>query len=122
MLWKVRYCGIPMTINQQLVDSLVQAIASLSPEERLLLDSRLKANAVQQTPGICGGHARIRNTRIPVWTLVSFRQQGADDTELLRNYPGLTAQDLAAAWDYYEHHRLEIENAIAAHNEDAIDD
>jgi len=105
-------------MNQQLVDSLVQVIEALSPEERKMLESRLKLNAVQQTPGICGGQPRIRNTRIPVWTLVSFRQQGANDTELLQNYPSLTSEDLITAWDYYEQHRSEIDLAIAAQNED----
>ncbi len=49
-------------MNQQLVDSLVRVIEALPPEERKLLESRLKLNAVQETPGICGGYARIRNT------------------------------------------------------------
>ncbi len=104
-------------MNQQLVNSLVQVIEALSPEERRLLESRLKANAVQKTPGICGGQARIRNTRIPVWTVISFRQQGADDAELLQNYPSLTPQDLVAAWDYYEQYRSEIDRAIADHHQ-----
>ena len=42
---------------------------------------------IQRTPGISGGQACIRNTRIPVWTLVSLLQQGATEQELLRNYP-----------------------------------
>ena len=72
-------------MNQRLVDSLVQVIEALSPEERKLLESRLQLKAVQKTPGVCGGHACIRNTRIPVWVLVSLRQQGANDRELLEN-------------------------------------
>ena len=105
-------------MNPQLVDSLVQVIEALSPEERKMLESRLKLNAVQQTPGICGGHARIQNTRIPVWILVSFQQQGANDTELLQKYPSLTPEDLTAAWDYYKQYRSEIDLAIATQNED----
>ena len=31
--------------------------------------------AIQKIPGVCGGHACVRNTRIPVWTLVSLRQR-----------------------------------------------
>jgi uncharacterized protein (DUF433 family) len=69
---------------------------------------------IQVTPGICGGHARIRNSRIPVWTLVAYRQQGAPDEELLANYPGLTAADLQAAWEYYDQHQDEIDRAIDA--------
>jgi uncharacterized protein (DUF433 family) len=105
-------------MNPRLVDSLIQVIQALSPEERKLLESRLKLNAIQQTPGICGGHARIQNTRIPVWILVSFRQQGANDTELLQNYPSLTPEDLTAAWDYYKQYRSEIDLAIVVQNED----
>lgn len=74
----------------------------------------MKTSLIQKTLGICGGNARIRSTRIPVWTLVSFRQQGASDQELLRNYPSLTSQDLEAAWSYYQEHPEEIDRAIAA--------
>ena len=69
-------------------------------------------NIIQKTPGICGGHARIYNTRIPVWTLVSLRQQGATEQELLDNYPGLTLEDLTAVWGYYYNHKSEIDKTI----------
>lgn len=67
---------------------------------------------IQKTPGVCGGHARVRHTRIPVWTLVSFRRQGATEQELLSNYPGLTLEDLTAVWGYYYNHKLEIDRTI----------
>lgn len=88
-------------MNIQLVDSLIQVIESLTPEESLLFQEKLSARAIQSTPGVCGGNARIRNTRIPVWTLVSLHQQGAHEAELLRNYPGLSDRDLENAWRYY---------------------
>ena len=72
---------------------------------------------IQKTQGICGGNARIRDTRIPVWVLVSFRQQGAPSEELLRNYPGLTQQDLELAWLYYQEHCEEIDRIIAEDND-----
>lgn len=68
--------------------------------------------AIQKTPGVCGGYACVRNTRIPVWTLVSLRQQGATEQELLDNYPGLTLKDLTAVWGYYYHHQSEIDHTI----------
>ncbi|MEO0458256.1 MAG: DUF433 domain-containing protein [Cyanobacteria bacterium P01_A01_bin.114] len=104
-------------MNTQLIDSLIQVIESLTSEENKLLRAKLNDRAIQKTPGICGGHARIRNTRIPIWTLVSFRQQGADDDELLRNYPGLISADLNAAWTYYKTHQVEIDRAITAEEE-----
>jgi uncharacterized protein (DUF433 family) len=107
-------------MNIQLVDALIQVIESLTPEENELLRSKLQARTIQKSPGICGGHAHIRNTRIPVWTLVSFHQQGADEAELLRNYPSLIPADLDAAWSYYEAHRSEIDQVIAEADEDIL--
>lgn len=71
---------------------------------------------IQKTSGVCGGNARIRDTRIPVWTLVSFRLQGASQEELLSNYPGLNQQDLEAAWLYYAQYPEEIDRIIADGN------
>jgi uncharacterized protein (DUF433 family) len=71
-----------------------------------------KESVIQSTPDVCFGKPRIRNTRIPVWLLVSFRNQGASNPELLRNYPSLTLNDLQAAWDYYSNHTNEIDQEI----------
>ncbi len=68
---------------------------------------------ITKTPGVCGGHACVRNTRIPVWTLVSLRQQGATEQELLNNYPGLNLEDLTAVWGYYYNHKSEIDTVVA---------
>ncbi len=51
-------------------------------------------NMVERINEVCFGKPRIRNTRIQVWLLVSFRNQGASNPELLRNYPSLTLNDL----------------------------
>lgn len=72
-----------------------------------------KTKIIQKTPGVCGGYACVRHTRIPVWTLVSLRQQGATEQELLNNYPGLTLDDLTAVRGYYYNHKLEIDRTIA---------
>jgi uncharacterized protein (DUF433 family) len=68
---------------------------------------------IQKIPGVSGGYACIRNTRIPVWTLVSLRQQGATEQELLNNYPSLTLEDLTTVWGYYYNHQSEIERIVA---------
>lgn len=113
---------LSLPMNIQLVDSLVQIIEALTPEENALLQEKLQVRTIQVTPGVCGGAARIRNTRIPVWTLVSFRLQGADEAEILRNYPALTPLDLSSAWIYYNSHRQEIDALIAdIQEEDAVD-
>ncbi|MEH1859810.1 MAG: DUF433 domain-containing protein [Nostoc sp.] len=53
-----------------------------------------------------------------MWTLVAFRQQGADEEELLRNYSTLTHDDLKAAWTYYEQHQEQLDRAIIRLTED----
>lgn len=72
-----------------------------------------QSSFIQKTPGVCGGNARIRNTRIPVWTLVSFRKLGTPDSELLESYPSLIQDDLDLAWSYYSENQEEIDRAIA---------
>jgi uncharacterized protein (DUF433 family) len=67
---------------------------------------------IEQTPGVCGGAACIRQTRIPVWVLVRGRQLGMTEAELLADYPSLRAQDLVNAWAYVKAHGDEIEQQI----------
>jgi type III restriction enzyme len=73
---------------------------------------------VRRTPGVCGGDACIRDSRIMVWLLIAFMDQGTSDSELLESYPTLSARDLDAAREYYRQRREEIEKAIAANEED----
>jgi uncharacterized protein (DUF433 family) len=72
---------------------------------------------VQKTPGVSGGDACIRNTRITVHGLVHYRQLGLSDGQILDAIQGLTPDDLATAWDYYAAHREEIEEAIRLNEE-----
>ena len=73
---------------------------------------------IRKTPGVCGGVACIRDTRIMVWLLVDLKRQGASDKEILEGYPSLTIHDLAAAWEYARLHAQEIENEIATQEEE----
>lgn len=73
---------------------------------------------IQKTEGVCGGSARIRNTRIPVWTIVSFKKLGMSDSELLKSYPDLSQLDLAEACAYYERNQTEIETDIQENESD----
>jgi uncharacterized protein (DUF433 family) len=73
---------------------------------------------IRKTPMVCGGDACIRNSRIMVWLLVAFKRGGMTDEQLLYGYPGLTAEDLAAAWEHYKLHPQEIDAAIRANEED----
>jgi uncharacterized protein (DUF433 family) len=67
---------------------------------------------VQKTPGVCGGDACIRDTRITVHGLVEWRHLGLTDAQILDAIAGLTQADLDAAWDYYARHRDEVDQVI----------
>lgn len=74
---------------------------------------------IRKTPGVCGGHACIRETRVPVWTLQRLRELGATDRQLLADFPSLSPTDLAAAWEYSATHADEIRDAIV-HQEESL--
>jgi uncharacterized protein (DUF433 family) len=67
---------------------------------------------IRKTPGVCGGDACIRNTRITVWGLVEWRRLELSDDEIMERVTGVTRDDLAMAWEYYRTHREEVDNAI----------
>jgi uncharacterized protein (DUF433 family) len=70
------------------------------------------ASWISKKPRRSGGEACVRDTRIPVWSLVSFRRKGASDDRILEAYPSLTAADLEAAFAYATENPVEIERAI----------
>jgi uncharacterized protein (DUF433 family) len=55
---------------------------------------------LEADPAVCGGQVCIKGTRIPV-TLILGALAGGDSIEdLLRGYPTLTREDIAAALAY----------------------
>ncbi|GAB4203497.1 MAG: DUF433 domain-containing protein [Coleofasciculaceae cyanobacterium] len=98
-------------------------LLSLTPAQKaeiIQLLSQSLANTwqgINKTPGVMGGDACIRQTRIPVWLLVSYRRLGLSEAKILDNYPTLSAADLANAWTYAEAYPNEIEAAIQKHEE-----
>lgn len=105
-------------MNTKLVKSLAEAVNALSADDYLLFQSTLIDKSIQKTTGVCGGHARVRNTRIAIWTLISLANQGMDDDALIKDFPGLTYFDLMAARLYYQANRQEIDSLITSHHSD----
>lgn len=103
-------------MNTQLANSLAEAVSALSLEDFQAFQAALLGHMVKKTPGVAGGHACIRNTRIAVWTLISLSQQGMSDEGLIQNFPGLTPFDLFAARVYYPSHQSEIDALITSHH------
>lgn len=102
------------------LDEAEKAIANLSESDKAQLLRWLEKDVkngfagIEKTENVMGGAACIRQTRIPVWMLEHARRQGVSEVDLLRNYPQLSAQDIANAWDYVNSHQAEIETAIFA--------
>jgi len=65
-----------------------------NPDRNALLE-RLQAD-----PAICGGVVCIKGTRIPVTLILDALAAGDTAEELLRGYPTLTREDIAAALAY----------------------
>jgi uncharacterized protein (DUF433 family) len=82
-----------------------------------LTDSQGKP-LIRKTPGVCGGVACVRDTRIMVWLLADLKRHGASEKEILEGYPSLTPQDLAAAREYERLYAGEIDQQIAEQEKD----
>ena len=78
---------------------------------------RTRQSWIEKTPGVCGGSACIRTTRIAVWLLVAWRKEGLPDARILVHHPDLSEDDLDAAWAYYEKKPVEIDEEISANEE-----
>jgi uncharacterized protein (DUF433 family) len=106
------------------IQELQTQLLSLTRDEKSSLINFLSNSlespwrGINKTLGVMGGEACIRDTRIPVWLLVSYLRMGLSEAKLLDNYPSLSATDLANAWSYNEAHRAEIDRAIARQDEE----
>ena len=72
---------------------------------------------IEKTPGVCGGSACIRTTRIAVWLLVAWRKEGLTNGRILLHHPDLSEDDLEAGWAYYVKHVAEIDEEIKRNEE-----
>jgi uncharacterized protein (DUF433 family) len=68
---------------------------------------------ISSTPGVCGGAARIRGTRIPVWLLEEFRRGGYAQADILEMYPHLEVGQVEAALTFAQRHATEMNRLIA---------
>ena len=68
---------------------------------------------IQKRPEVCGGDACVRDTRIPVWSVIVARRLGVSNIAL-RNYfvTPLMPADIQAALRYFEQYQEEIDCSI----------
>ncbi len=104
----------------------VQFAKSLGPKEKLDLLKAVFADdlaedtllrGIEKTEGVCGGSARIKNTRIPVWSVVEAKKMNFSDQRILTSYPSLSLPDIENALVYYARNREEIEQDIFENDE-----
>ena len=88
-----------------------------------ILFKRYGESWIEKNPGVIGGDACVRRTRIAVWMLVEARQAGCTDADLLTRYdPPLSQADLDAAWAYYDENRNEVEHALWENEQAMMED
>lgn len=105
------------------LQALETQLLALKPTEQVAIIRLLSQNlattwdGISKTPGVMGGEACIRNTRIPIWLMVSYRRMGLNDRQILDNYPDLTEMDLANVFAYADLYQAEIAAAIDRQDE-----
>lgn len=73
---------------------------------------------IKKTPGVCGGRACIRDTRVPVWTVIECRLSGMKLADIAANFPGITRDDFWECAVYYGIHYDEINRDIQEQSEE----
>ncbi len=108
-------------------DEAQSLVSSLARQDRARLFEWMAADMADRNigidfdPRVCGGSARIAGTRIPIWSLVSWRSEGLTDLEILENFPSLELSDLVNAWGYAERHSREIDQEIEENDQEEGD-
>ena len=55
---------------------------------------------IVSTPEVLRGKPRIKDTRIPVSLILGYLAAGSTGDDIVREFPDLTAEDVAACLDY----------------------
>jgi uncharacterized protein (DUF433 family) len=55
---------------------------------------------IVSTPEVLSGKPRIDGTRIPVALILGYLADGSTGDEIIREFPDLTPEDIAACLDY----------------------
>lgn len=75
--------------------------------------TRTGITRVERRPGVQGGEAVVKGTRIPVASVVLTEREYGGVDGVRSAYPQLSAEDVADALAYYLEHREEVDAFIA---------
>ena len=70
------------------------------------------ASMIESTPGVCGGHARIAGTRVPVHRIAGYYRLGYSPEEMLPLLNSLSLAQVHAALAYALANPAEIDQAL----------
>jgi uncharacterized protein (DUF433 family) len=82
------------------------------------MDLKMTYPHIVKTPGVCGGKACIRGTRIRVMDIVAaVEHQGLSPDEVCDQYPELTLGQIHGALAYYYDNRDDVRAEIESEKE-----
>jgi len=73
---------------------------------------------ITRVPGVRSGRAIIEGTRLGVHDVVGLYINSTGIDEVCRNFPGITRAQIYECLSYYEDHRAEIDDLVAAQMHD----
>jgi uncharacterized protein (DUF433 family) len=76
-----------------------EELIARAASERRTADADV-ARRIAYDPDICGGRPRIAGTRVRVSDIVAALAEGASVSEILQDFPYLSAEDISAALNY----------------------
>lgn len=75
---------------------------------------------IEKVPGRCGGRAVIAGTRIRASLILGWYRMGMTVEEIVQQYPHLRPSDVHDALAYAYDHPVEMEDEIAADDEETV--
>jgi uncharacterized protein (DUF433 family) len=81
------------------------------------IENETQAGPIVKTTGCCGGSARLKERRVPVWLLASWALDGVSVFEILEFLPDLSAEEVEAALHYARLNSEEIDHEIRLNDE-----
>lgn len=72
---------------------------------------------ITRTPGVMGEQPCIRGTRIAVWLIANWANQGMSPGQITEAYPHITESQVQEALAYYADHRDQVDAVIEEQND-----
>lgn len=118
---------LTITVSQKTFRKVSAQAKALRQPVESYIDQLLQINLelpihpyIVQKEGVRGGLPILRDTRMPVWLIITMWKKGDSIEEILIAYPHLKPAAVYDAISYYLDHQADIEQQIAANQLDAV--